>query len=61
MLQQLYAFFMSLAKWPDGVVVKAGNRLETQAAGAGVTSALCDETGRLLLDEAGRILTDTES
>lgn len=58
MLQQLWAFVMSLAPWPDGVVVKVGNTLRT--GGAGAASLLCDEQGRLLLDEAGLILTDSE-
>lgn len=54
MLQTLWAFVMSVLPWPNGPVVKVGNRVRTMD-GAGV---LCDETGRLLLDDAGRILME---
>lgn len=58
MLQQLWAFVMSLAKWPDGVVIKVGNELRTGGVASG--EVLTDEQGRILFDDLGRFLIDSE-
>lgn len=58
-MTQLLAFLASLLRWPDGVVVKQGNTLRTQASTT-AGEVLCDETGRMLLDESGAILYDAE-
>jgi len=57
MLQTLWAFVMSLARWPDGAVIKVGNELRTQAVTAGI-NVLYDDTGRALFDSVGRELQD---
>ncbi len=60
-MRALLAFVGSLLRWPDGVVVKQGNTLRTQAdAGGGGAGVLFDDQGRALLDHNGLALTDSE-
>jgi hypothetical protein len=41
-MSMLHAFLGSLLRWPDGVVVKVGNELQTGGAGAGGTFTFDD-------------------
>lgn len=51
----LAAFFASLLRWPDGVVVKVGNELRTQAGSGGSLAGLSDVTIAAPTD--GQVLT----